>query len=202
MELSAFCKKWGAHTPTLLNHRGCSAVLVPLVEKDGQLYLLYEVRSASVSQPGEVCFPGGRMEAGETPIQCALRETREELGIEEKDIEILGEMDFLYVRGDRLLYPVLARVAPAALSSMKPLPEEVADTFLVPLTWLKENPPTFYRNRQSVDVSDFPYAEVGVAPDYHWIKHFLEIPIYHGLPHHLWGMTARITYYLLQDMDE
>ena len=200
MELSAFRKKWGDHMPTLLNHRGCSAVLVPLIEKDGQLYLLYEVRAASVSQPGEVCFPGGRMEVGETPIQCALRETYEELGIEEKDIEILGELDFLYIRGDRLLYPVLAKIERSALDRMKPVPEEVSDTFLVPLTWLKEHPPTFYRNRQSVDASDFPYDEVGVAPDYPWVRHFLEIPIYHGLPHPLWGMTARITYYLLQQM--
>lgn len=201
MELSAFRQKWENHIPTLLNHRGCSAVLVPLIEKDGQLFLLYEVRSASVSQPGEVCFPGGRMESGETPVRCALRETYEELGIEEKDIEILGELDFLYVRGDRLLYPVLAKIERSALDRMKPVPEEVSDTFLVPLTWLKEHPPTFYRNRQSVDVSDFPYDEVGIAPDYRWVRHFLEIPIYHGLPYHLWGMTARITYYLLQNTD-
>lgn len=201
MELFAFRKKYENHTPTLLQNRGCSAVLVPLIEKDRQLYLLYEVRSASVSQPGEVCFPGGRMEAGETPIRCALRETYEELGIENTDIEILGELDFLYIRGDRLLYPVLAKIDSAALDRMTPLPQEVSDTFLVPLTWLKENPPTFYRNRQSVDVPDFPYNDVGIAPDYHWVKHFMEIPIYHGLPHILWGMTARITYYLLQDMD-
>ncbi len=201
MELSAFRQKWGDHTPTLLNHRGCSAVLVPLIERDGQLCLLYEVRSASVSQPGEVCFPGGRMEAEETPVQCALRETYEELGIEEKNIEILGELDFLYIRGDRLLYPVLAKIDSAALTGMNPLPDEVSDTFLVPLTWLKEHPPTFYRNRQGVDVPDFPYEKVGISPDYRWVRHFLEIPIYHGLPHHLWGMTARITYYLLQDMD-
>ena len=201
MELSSFRKKYENHTPTLLQNRGCSAVLVPLVEKDGQLHLLYEVRSASVSQPGEVCFPGGRMEIGETPVQCALRETYEELGIKAEAVEILGALDFLYVRGDRLLYPILAKIDSSALDSMTPLPEEVSDTFLVPLAWLKEHPPTFYRNRQKVEVPDFPYEEVGVAPDYHWVRHFMEIPIYHGLPHHLWGMTARITYYLLQNTD-
>ena len=201
MELSAFRQKWDHHIPTLLHHRGCSAVLVPLIEKDGQLFLLYEVRSASVSQHGEVCFPGGRMEAGETPIQCALRETWEELGIEAKDIEVLGELDFLYIRGDRLLYPVLAKIDSSALDRMKPLPDEVSDTFLVSLDWLKAHPPTFYRKRQQMDASDFPYEEVGITPDYHWIQHFTEIPIYHDLPHHLWGMTARITYYLLENIE-
>jgi len=201
MDFRQFREKFAGHTPTLLNHRGCSAVLVPLVESGGELCLLYEVRSASVSQPGEVCFPGGRMEPGETPVVCALRETREELGIASDDIEILGELDFLYVRGDRLLYPVLAKVDSAALGKMTPVPDEVSDTFLVPLQWLKDNPPTFYRQRQAFDAPDFPYEEVGVSPDYRWISHFTEIPIYHGLPHHLWGMTARITYYLLENIE-
>ena len=202
MDLSAFREIFQDHTPTLLNHRGCSAVLVPLVEQNGALHLLYEVRSASVSQPGEVCFPGGRMEPGETPIDCALRETNEELGIPPAAIEVIAPLDFLYVRGDRLLYPILAKIDSSALSEMHPVADEVADTFLVPLSWLQEHPPTFYRHRQNVEVPDFPYDEVGVSPDYHWVKHFMEIPIYHGLPHHLWGMTARITYYLLQSIKE
>lgn len=202
MEISSFREKFKGHLPTLLNHRGCSAVLVPLVEHGGELCLLYEVRSASVSQPGEVCFPGGRMEDGETPIECALRETYEELGIEQNAIEVIGELDFLYIRGDRLLYPILAKIDSAAWETMRPLADEVSDTFLVPLRWLKENPPTFYRHRQETEMPDFPYGEVGIQPDYPWSRHFAEIPIYHGLPHVLWGMTARITYYLMQDLYE
>ena len=202
MEISSFREKFKGHIPTLLNHRGCSAVLVPLVEQGGELCLLYEVRSASVSQPGEVCFPGGRMEDGETPIECALRETYEELGIEQNAIEVIGELDFLYIRGDRLLYPILAKIDSAAWETMRPLADEVSDTFLVPLRWLKENPPTFYRHRQEAEMPDFPYGEVGIQPDYPWTRHFAEIPIYHGLPHVLWGMTARITYYLMQDLYE
>ena len=201
MELDKFRKKFSGHTPTLLNHRGCSAVLVPLVESDGELCLLYEVRSATVSQPGEVCFPGGRMEQGETPTECALRETYEELGIAAQDIDILGELDFLYIRGDRLLYPILAKISSDALAQMTPVPNEVSETFLVPLSWLRDNPPTFYRHRQEADMPEFPYEAVGISSDYPWSRHFAEIPIYHGLPHHLWGMTARITYYLLQNIE-
>ena len=200
MEMDKFRKKFSGHTPTLLNHRGRSAVLVPLVESDGELCLLYEVRSATVSQPGEVCFPGGRMEQGETPTECALRETYEELGIAAQDIDILGELDFLYIRGDRLLYPILGKINSGALAQMTPDPNEVSETFLVPLSWLRDNPPTFYRHRQEADMPEFPYEAVGISSDYPWSRHFAEIPIYHGLPHHLWGMTARITYYLLQDL--
>ena len=65
--------------PGIMGVRTHYAVLVPVVEWNGKLHLLFEVRSDALRrQPGEVCFPGGRMEEGETPTQCALRETCEE----------------------------------------------------------------------------------------------------------------------------
>ena len=51
-------------------------MLVPLVERPEGLCLLYEVRADTLGrQPGEVCFPGGKMEGAESPESCALRET-------------------------------------------------------------------------------------------------------------------------------
>ena len=201
MNLQDFRERFRHHQPVLQEAKGLYAVLVPLIEKEDGLYLLYEVRAAGLRHhTSEVCFPGGRMEKGETPVECALRETYEELGIAAQDIDILGELDFLYIRGDRLLYPILARINSDALAQMAPVPNEVSETFLVPLSWLRDNPPTFYRHRQEADMPEFPYEAVGISSDYPWSRHFAEIPIYHGLPHHLWGMTARITYYLLQDL--
>ena len=74
-ELTNLRRFYGDHVPTLLEARHEYAVLCPLVERPDGLHLLFEVRSAGVSQSGETCFPGGQMEPGEAPADCALRET-------------------------------------------------------------------------------------------------------------------------------
>lgn len=175
-----------------------AAVLLPLVRTPEGISVLFEERAHTLrSQPGEVCFPGGKREAGETAIQCALRETWEELGIPESAVTVIGEMDFIHIRAGSLLRPVLGEVDPATLAAMRPAPEEVAGTFLLPLRELKAHPPEVYLYRQPVEAPDFPYADAGVPADYPWRPWRLEVPVYHGLPYHLWGITARITMDLL-----
>ena len=111
MDLSAFEARWTGHVPKPMGNGGSFAVLVPLVRQKTGLSLLFEVRASSLhQQPGEVCFPGGRMEAGETPVQCALRETEEELGLSPEQVRVIGPMDFLVHQSGFLLYTVLAEV--------------------------------------------------------------------------------------------
>lgn len=202
LEMDTLREYFGHRTPTLQQLQGESAVLVPLVEKGGAWHLLYEVRSSTIRQGGEVCFPGGHREAGETIVECALRETREELGIDPAHVEVLGQLDYLYIRGDRLLYPVLGRLDGEALTEMRPSCAEVADTFLVPLAWLRDNPPAVYRNVQPMELPGFPAEEVGIGPDYPWRPHYTEVPVYRGLPYPLWGLTARITWWLIETLKQ
>ena len=202
MDIARIRDKFSAHRPTLQGARGEYAVLAPLLERPDGSHLLYEVRAAKLHhQPGEVCFPGGEMEPGETPVTCALRETREELGVAADRIEIIGQLDFV-LRGQSIIYPVLAVLHiddPAAL----PIgPDEVAEVFTVPIQWLREHPPEIYRRKVPIHPEDFPYSAVGVAPDYPWAPLGIEVPIYRGLPHPLWGLTARITAHLVEILDE
>ena len=69
--------------------KGSSAVLIPVIMKADGYHILYEVRAAKLrTQPGEICFPGGRIEPGEDPGEAAVREAMEELLIRRDQIEI------------------------------------------------------------------------------------------------------------------
>ena len=95
------------------------------------------------------------------------------------------------------MYPVLAQLDPAA--PLRPSPDEVRDTFTVPLSFLRAHPPAIYRYPLRPEIgADFPYDKVGAAADYPWQAGHMEVPVYEGLPYPLWGLTARITWWLLE----
>jgi len=200
-ELDRLRRRCSAHEPDLLGARFRCAVLCPLVEQPDGLHLIYEVRSTGVSQPGEVCFPGGRMEPGESIVQCALRETREELSIPPEEITILGTPDFICNQSGFLLRPVLGLVSPAGFAAMKPAAAEVAEVFTAPLSFFRETPPQSLAYDLLPKVSeDFPYASVGIPRDYRWNRGKVEIPIWYWQGHAIWGMTARLTQDLIRNL--
>ena len=185
--------------PDLMDKRGEFSVLVPLVEGDEGLSLLYEVRAKTMhSQPGEICFPGGRAEGDETPEECALRETWEELAIPPRAVHILGRLDFIAHRAGFLMHAVAAKVDRAAAEHMRPSPAEVAETFLVPLDFFLKNPPLDL----SYDLvpnpgDDFPYEQAGIPRDYAWRLGRETVPVYRWRDRVIWGLTGRITRNLL-----
>ena len=164
------------------------AVAVPLIRKAEGWHLLYEVRAVSMRrQAGEVCFPGGKRETDEDVIFCAVRELREELGI--SPLEICGALPFTMNSRGGTVCPVLM-ILPDV--SPIPNPDEVGDTFSVPVEYLQSHPPAHY------DRVGFPHALVGIPEDYVWWSSYDTIPVYNGLPYPLWGLTARMTEYFLK----
>eukprot|EP00624_Nannochloropsis_granulata_P002809 evm.model.NODE_24274_length_29257_cov_20.527943.7 len=72
-----------------------AAVLLPLFEhiEDGRIHCLLTVRPKHMrSHAGEVCFPGGKVEAGETEVQTAMREAMEEIGLAPEAVRVVGKM--------------------------------------------------------------------------------------------------------------
>jgi 8-oxo-dGTP pyrophosphatase MutT (NUDIX family) len=83
-----------AHATTLPVHgRTAAAVLVALYLDDGELHAIFTRRRRDLrSHPGEISFPGGRRDAGETLTQTALREAEEEIGLAREDVRLLGAL--------------------------------------------------------------------------------------------------------------
>jgi len=184
---------WSEHIPGLLSANARYAVLCPILERPDGLHVLLEVRAAGLKQSGEVCFPGGRAEAGEAFEDCALRETHEELAIPRQEIEIIGKTDFLCQPGRSLIQPVLGIVSPAGYAAMRPSSAEVAEVFTVPLDFLRSTQPELYAYQLKAHIpDDFPYEAVGIPRNYRWSGGEAEIPVWHYQGHVIWGMTGRI----------
>lgn len=184
-------------TPGLMDATGRYAVLVPLVEREDGWYLLYEVRARSMRrQPGEVCFPGGRMEGAESPEACALRETEEELAIPPSAVRILGRLDFIAHRANFIMYPILALVDAQAVEHMTLNPGEVDETFLVPVRHLLETEPLEY-SYQLIPQPTEDFQIIGIPRDYRWQPGGENVPVYPWEGHAIWGLTGRITRHLV-----
>lgn len=197
----------GNRKPGDIGKRKNCSVLIPLVEIDGELHILYEQRSSKLkTQPGDVCFPGGVMEPGETPLQCALRETEEEIGIPQSNIRVIGQFDSIYEVRNITMHTIIGVIEEADLALLKPNPDEVAKVFTVPFKFFEEVEPFIYEYDIVQKVDDFPYEMVGVNPDYKWRVGRATVPIWHygeGEDRQLlWGLTALITLWLKQKLEE
>lgn len=174
-----------------MNPHNC-AVLVPLVEKNGELEVLFEVRAASLHrQPGEVCFPGGAVEEGEEYADAAARETMEELLVNKEQVEILAPLDILETPGGVTVRPYLGviRNYEGTFSA-----DEVDHIFSVPLSWFLENEPEKYETTViTVPNEDFPFELIPGGREYHWRKGRYEVYFYRN-QEVIWGMTAKILY--------
>ena len=203
MRIKDFEKCFSGHVPGLQNAKAAYAVLVPLIYKKGEPFLLFEVRAETLHrQPGEVCFPGGRMEAGETPLQCALRETEEELSLPASIIRPIAELDFVYHQSGFLIHPVLAEISAKNLDRYLRISEaEVQETFLVPFSFFMEKEPMLYTYDLEPCIPDnFPYHLIGFDQGYPWRAGKTDVPIYLYESHAVWGLTGRICMHLAAQM--
>ena len=177
------------------------SVTIPLLETEEGLSMVFEVRAAGLkTQPGDICFPGGRMEEGDTALQCALRELKEETGISPSDLRVLGQFDTLHEFSGHTLYTFAVSLAPQALQKARLNQEEVAELFTVPLKFFRENTAEIYDIDVVSDVSDFPYDKTGISPDYKWRKGKNLLPLYRYEDKIIWGITARIVKWFIEQI--
>ncbi|NNE57638.1 MAG: CoA pyrophosphatase [Hellea sp.] len=159
-----------------------AAVLMPLVQRDKWQVILTQRPETMPSHPGQISFPGGKIEAGESARDAVLRETHEEIGLQSEHIDLIGRLPSFDAVSNYRVTPYVGVVDPIA--QIIPDPGEVADVFEIPLSFLM-NPDNhvprdvFFDGREH-RLYDMPYDE----PD--------------GVHRNLWGMTAMMIYRVYQ----
>jgi 8-oxo-dGTP pyrophosphatase MutT (NUDIX family) len=149
-----------------------AAVLAAITEREDRPgFLLIHRPSNMRSHPGQVAFPGGKIDPGETPTEAALREAWEELGIHERDVQVIGTSDTYRTGSGYAITPVIAVVPPDLV--INPSPAEVAQWFEAPV--------------------DFVFDPANhVQQSAHWQgqeRRYIEIM---WEQHRIWGVTAAI----------
>lgn len=157
--------------------KGSSAVLIPVIMKEDGYHILYEVRAAKLrTQPGEICFPGGRIEPGEDPGEAAVREAMEELLIRRDQIEVVAQLNKNPGPGSIALYSYIGILHGYEGTWSR---AEVEYVFTLPLDWILTHDPKIYQIELTRNIpEDFPFDKVPYGKDYHWRSEYHQIPFY------------------------
>ncbi len=111
-----------------------AAVLIPIVLRESEPTILLTVRSSNLANhPGQIAFPGGGIDAGETATAAALREAREEVGLDPARVEILGGLDHFVTSSSFTVAPIVGLVTPPL--DLLAAVDEVAEIVEVPLSF-------------------------------------------------------------------
>jgi 8-oxo-dGTP pyrophosphatase MutT (NUDIX family) len=149
-----------------------AAVLVPIVDHAEPTVLLTQRAQHLPDHPGQVSFPGGKIDKTDTdPRASALREAEEEIGLDRAHVEPLGYLDLYMTTLGYRIVPVIARVKPGFALSLNA--SEVDATFEVPLAYLMDQNNVQRHSRDWQGMTRHYYAFT-----------FGE--------HYIWGVTAGI----------
>lgn len=121
------------------NQGNPSSVLVPLFPGEDQgLNVVLTLRTNSIRHAGQISFPGGRAEVNESPVETALRESHEEVGIKPESVEIAGSISPLYLdRSNNRISPIVGFLE--AMPDMTRNPNEVEEIITVKMEDLLGN---------------------------------------------------------------
>lgn len=193
--------KLSSHTPTILGSDKFSkyAVMVPLIEKEDGIHILFEVRSLKLRrQPGEICFPGGRIDPEDIDEKsAAIRETTEELGICKENLSQVYPLDFMISPFGMMIYPFAAILENPETIQLNP--EEVGEIFTVPLSYFMEHEPDIYHVQFKVEPEEnFPFNLIVGGENYNWRMRSLDEYFYLYEGKTIWGLTAKILSHFIE----
>lgn len=167
-----------------------AAVLIPLVQIDQEWHVVFEVRAHTMrQQPGEISFPGGRLEKGETPVEAAIRETCEELEISADKVEVVGKLRPLATPHRQLIFPFVGILS--EVPSVEGT-DEVDHLFTVPISTLLMIDP-FHGEMEWTMSPDqnIPLDRLANAKAYKKRVIKMKEPFYEHEDYIIWGLTGK-----------
>lgn len=193
-----------------------SAVLIPIIVLDKTEFVLFQKRSATVRQPGEVCFPGGHVDPRfDHDFQStAIRETCEELGIEKDRINLLGSIGTLVTPMGVIVEAYIGILDIYSLNELKIDLKEVERIFLIPLEFFINNKPDEFFTRLELHpyltkedgekVELLPVKELGLPKKYSfpWTRGKHRVLVYKTPTEVIWGITAELIFELSNKLKE
>lgn len=171
-----------------------SAVLIPLVQVEGEWHILFEVRALKMrKQPGDISFPGGQIDATDaSPLAAALRETSEELKIDEKTIQVIGQLSPYVTAPSFVIFPFVG-VIEGEQFLQDYNKDEVEELFTIPVKWLMNHEPYLHHVTITPEPSpDFPFDKIMNGTEYQWRARSIEEWFFEYGQYTIWGLTARI----------
>lgn len=189
-------KQFSDYIPGMVgsNNAIYSSIVLPIIEIDGEEHLIFQRRSEKLkSQPGEISFPGGKIEEGEFPKDAAVREFCEEMCAKKDDILFLECFDIYFAPLRGIINCFIGLIDSSMNLDIKN--SEVDEIFTVPLEFFIKNEPEVYNNKISISVDrDFPYDKMNIPREYYWNENSYPIYFYEYKDHVIWGITAGIVY--------
>lgn len=168
-----------------------AAVLLPVLPVSERPHLVYTLRKGNLTDhAGQISFPGGGVEPGDASlVDTALRETREEVGVRDAQVEVIGQMEEMYIPpSDYLVAPFVGLLSEDVELSLQP--EEVEEVFTVPLQELMSDDSfqhvIWRREGRSYEVPVFAVEGLAAAEGEGYSRSY-----------EIWGATAAITAGLL-----
>ncbi len=192
-----------ARQPGIIGADKCRqyALLIPLIKEEGMDCMLFEKRARHLRrQPGEICFPGGKLEPEESYLECAIRETMEELLLMKHQINVIGTGDLYISPFNLMIHTYIGEIKDYRDTFSV---AEVEEVIKVPLDFLREHPPQIYEGKLiNEPAEDFPYELIPGGVNYPWAKGSHEVLFYRYEDCIIWGMTAHIVRSVLQLLEE
>lgn len=185
-----------------------SAILIPIVNINNDMHLLFQLRQNNIRQGGEICFPGGLINRNTDNnfIDTVIRETCEELGIDKAKIDLFGMLGVLIAPMGAAVNAYVGSINIDDIEELKICKNEVEKIFTIPLDYFIINEPkrfnaylevkSWFENKEGVKEILLPVEELGLPERYlkPWGNRKNRVFVYYTAQGIIWGLTAELIF--------